>query len=278
MERMKETIKNCGAADVGFLAFDDCEIINQRLKNSINFQPRTVVLGIVPYYTPFCDESRKVSAYALAHDYHLLLRQICERAVSELKAVYPEYNFMPFGDHSPINEKLAAAKAGLGIIGDHSLLITERYSSFVFIFEIITDMELDVPAGEIKNCDHCGACKAVCPADFTDKKSCVSAITQKKGDLTESEAELIKKTDCAWGCDLCQLVCPHTLKARKEKTIYSDSIWFNSNIVKEPNAQTVADTDDFCLRAYSWRGESTILRNIALLDEKSNSKDGEDIQ
>lgn len=272
MKQIKEVIKRNGAADVGFVAFNQCDVINHRLERALPFIPQTVILGIVPYYTLFCDNERTVSAYALAHDYHTLLNRISETSITELKLLFPEAGFIAFADHSPINEKLAAAKAGLGIIGDHSLLITERFSSFVFIFEIFTDLVFDLPENEVKHCEHCGACKKACPANFYDKATCLSAITQKKGELSEEETLLIKRSGCVWGCDLCQMVCPHTKKAISEQTIYTDSKWFNTNIVAVPDEQTIANPDDFPLRAYSWRGKQTIARNISILNDDSQYK------
>lgn len=267
MRKITRIIKDLGAAEVGVLPYTECEIVNANLDKRLSFLPRSVFIGIVPYYTHFCESPHTVSAYALAHDYHKHLFDICNKATEELIKLYPEAHFAGFADHSPINEKLAAAKAGLGIIGDHSLLITEKYSSFVFLFEILTDLQFDVPVHDIKHCEHCGACKSACPANIDDKKTCLSAITQKKGDLTDEEIELIKRNGFVWGCDICQLACPHTLNAISKNTIYSDSTWFNSDIISTPNETTVADTDDFKMRAYSWRGPQTILRNISILNK-----------
>ncbi len=269
MKRLTEIIRNLGAADVGVLPYDECEIINPRLANKLIFVPKSVFIGIVPYYTQYCEAPHTVSAYALAHDYHKLLFEICNKAIEEFKAIYPESHFAGFADHSPINEKLAAAKSGLGIIGDHSLLITEKYSSFVFLFEIISDLKFDAPVHDIEYCEHCGACKKACPANINDKKTCLSAITQKKGSLTEEEIILINKSGYIWGCDLCQLACPHTLNAISKNTIYSDLLWFNSNIISSPNENTIADANDFNMRAYSWRGQQTILRNFYILNKQS---------
>lgn len=267
MKQIINIFKKLGVAEVGTVPYGECEIINQNLAKRLPFEPQSVIIGIVPYYTHFCDMPHTVSAYALAHDYHKLLHGICKDAVERLKELYPASHFEGFADHSPINEKIAAAKAGLGIIGDHSLLITKLYSSFVFLFEIITDLKLNNTVHNIEYCEHCGACKKACPADINDKKTCLSAITQKKGELSMYEAELIKQCGYVWGCDICQLICPHTKKAISQKTIYSDLPWFNVNIIASPSENTVADTNDFDMRAYSWRGKQTILRNIKLYNK-----------
>ena len=266
MQNITDIVRAFGAAEVGAIRYEECTVINPQLANRLQFTPKTVIIGIVPYYTKYCDEPRTVSAYALAYDYHRLLRSICDSAVEKLKEKYPEFHFEGFADHSPIHEKLAAAKAGLGILGDHSLLITEKYSSFVFLFEIITDLETVIPVYDIGYCEHCGACKRACPADIDNKATCLSVITQKKGELARSEIDMIKRNGYVWGCDICQLACPHTKKAISERTIYTDSAWFNSDIIASPDGNTVADAADFAMRAYSWRGKQTILRNILLMN------------
>ena len=267
MERIKNIIIENGASEVGILRFQDCEIINSRVLSKLDFEPKTVFIGLVPYYTHFCDQDRNISAYALAHDYHLHLKQICEKSISSIQSIYPYAKFAGYVDHSPINEKIAAAKAGLGIIGKHSLLITPKYSSFVFIFELLSDLVFDVKLHNVEGCEGCNKCISACPVGAFSPTQCLSAITQKKGELSTKEKSLIANSGYAWGCDICQLVCPHTVKAINAHTIYTDSQWFNSNVITTPTINTIEDTNDFQLRAYSWRGSQTLLRNIAILND-----------
>ncbi len=272
MKKLIELMIESGAGDAAALKYSDCDIINERLAGKIPFKPQSVCIGTIPYYTHFCDEEKNVSAYALAYDYHTYIQKLGENIIERARLHYPNANFICFGDHSPINEKTSAAKAGLGIIGDHSLLITPKHSSYVFLFEIISDIECDNRAQEILCCEKCGRCKAACPADISDKITCLSAITQKKGDLTEDEVSLIKSASCAWGCDICQEVCPHTIYSKAQGTIYTDNDWFNSNVLAKPSEQSVNNAHDFLSRAYSWRGSATILRNLSIIESNTSGK------
>jgi epoxyqueuosine reductase QueG len=266
MKRIIDIIVECGAAEAALIKYSDCEIINPKLIGRLDFIPKSVIIATVPYYTAFCEEPKTVSSYALAYDYHIYLKTIAEAAIEKAKILFPEASFKFFADHSPINEKISAAKAGLGIIGEHSLLITEKHSSFVFLFEIFTDIECSVTPKEVMHCEKCNKCVEVCPTSLNDKSLCLSAITQKKGDLTETEVKLISRSKCAWGCDICQTSCPHTLSAIKSGNIYTNSEWFNSNICTNPSESTVLNDEDFKKRAYSWRGKDTILRNIRIIE------------
>ncbi len=272
MERLKSILISCGAADAAIIKYSDCEIINARLAENLGFTPRSVIIGTIPYYTHYCDEAKSVSAYALAYDYHRLIKEIGESAVAESQRIFPDAHFRFFGDHSPIKEKKAAAKAGLGIIGAHSLLITPNHSSFVFLLEIITDLEYNTRSREIEYCENCGKCKEACPGFLSGNGECLSAITQKKGSLSHEEKLLIRDNKTVWGCDICQMVCPHTVKAIKSGSIYTNIKWFNTKVNKNPCAESINEEEDFKLRAYSWRGKDTILRNINILNEVDRDK------
>jgi epoxyqueuosine reductase len=243
--------------------------INPSIAARVGFKPKSIILFLLPYYV---SRPENISIYSSSLDYHIEIRRVTDALAEHLRARFPEASFRGFGDHSPINEKIAAAKGGLGIIGEHSLLITPNYSSFVFLFEIITDIECDAIAHEVKYCEKCAKCQAACPSDISDKKICLSALTQKKGVLTNDEVFLIKKSSCAWGCDICQEVCPHTISAKKRGTIYTNNSWFNSNVLNRPSEETVAHISDFNSRAYSWRGSATILRNLNIINSDENGE------
>lgn len=268
MDRLIDILKQNGAADAAIIKFSDCDITNQKLADRLEFEPKSVVIATVPYYTHHCDLPKSISSYALAFDYHTYLKSIADASIEQAKSIFPEASFSYFGDHSPIDEKKAAAKAGLGVIGRHSLLITEKYSSFVFLFEIITDIDCSAEAREIKYCIQCNKCVEACPSFLKGDGECLSSVTQKKAQLSDDEISLISKCGTAWGCDICQTVCPYTEKAIKNGTIYTNSDWFCSNICSTPSESTVNDEQDFSNRAYSWRGKQTILRNIKIINGK----------
>lgn len=272
MEKLIEIMLESGAASAALIKYECCEIINPKLSENIPFYPRSVFIGTIPYYTHYCDNNISVSAYALADDYHLYIKELGAKIITQAQALYPDAHFVCYGDHSPINEKLAAAKAGLGVIGEHSLLITPNHSSYIFLFEIISDLECDEIGIDIKHCEKCGKCINACPANIFDKGTCLSAITQKKGALSSNEISLIQASKCAWGCDICQQVCPHTTAAKASGTIYTDNLWFNSNVIENPTVNSI-ESVDFKSRAYAWRGKATITRNLSIIDSQGNGNE-----
>ncbi len=239
-------------------------IINQRLAEREMFIPKSVIIYLVPYFT---EQGINISSYAVSRDYHIFIKELNSRLIAFLKEKYPEAHFSGYGDHSPIDERLAAASAGLGIIGKNGLLINERYGSYVFIGEVLTDLPRSVFGmprdSDILICEDCGLCLDACPTGaLNGRGACLSDITQRKGELSLTEAELMKKCNTVWGCDICQRVCPHN--ASPEKTpipfFYEESIVF----LDEITISSMTD-EEFERRAYSWRKRKTVERNIEKL-------------
>ena len=251
------------------LQMDDCVVINEELlKNSIpNCQ--CVILYALPYFTGVPGK-RNLSLYALSRDYHICLKAVNARLIAFLSDLLPDEHFVGFGDHSPLSERAACARAGLGVRGDNGLLITEEYGSYVFLGEVLTTAAPETlgakAGGEIGECLHCGACKTACPTGFD---GCASYYSQKKGELTDAEREAIRKTGLIWGCDLCQTCCPLN---KNVKTTPID--FFREDRIDVLDGETLENMDKkaFRARAFSWHGKAPLRRNIALYEEKNGEK------
>lgn len=246
----------------------DCRILRPYLLEREGIGSGTVILIAAPYFTRAAsDPHRNLSAYAVSRDYHGFFAQLFEKILPALREAFPKHRFAGFADHSPIAEVEAAARAGLGVIGENGLLITERYSSYVFLGEIVTDAVIDCAVGDLRTCEGCGACKRACP--MTEIGTCLSALTQKKGVLTEDEQQAILKYGSVWGCDICQEVCPHTRRALESGSILSPIPYFAESPIPHLTGSILADMSDadFAARAFAWRGRDTVGRNLALFEK-----------
>lgn len=245
----------------------DCKITRKYLldRAGISTEDGTAVMLAVPYYV--CDDTeRNISLYAVSRDYHIYYKELFSRIIPRLREEAEGYSFEGFADHSPIAEADAAARAGLGVIGKNGLLITEKYSSLVFLGEIVTSATIDCKAGERLSCEECGACIKACPARG-DMSRCLSAVTQKKGVLTDEEREYILENGSAWGCDACQLACPHTKRAVKNGSLAKAEFFYRDRTphLTQDILSGMSD-EEFSCRAYSWRGRDVIMRNLMLFD------------
>lgn len=269
--RITELLQKRGVALISAVPLKSCRILRPYKLEKCGFDLQsdlTAYMLAVPYLAKH--QGGNLSSYAVPRDYHGYFDALFAEVIPILQSEFGNYRFAGFADNSPIAECDAAAKAGLGILGDNGLLITEKYSSFVFLGEIITDLPCpEAKALPIKGCEGCGACKRACPAK---ELGCLSALTQKKGELSDAEIAAIKEGGKAWGCDRCQEVCPHTKRAFERGTIYTDVDYFKESLITRltPEILQKMSDGDFALRAYSWRGRGTVLRNLRFFEDDNN--------
>ena len=266
-------LKEYGIEFAAALPFSVCRVIAPDIIERRGVSPseiKTALLFLVPYYV--CDgENGNISVYARAHDYHHFFENLYEKAVPRLSEAYGA-RFFGFADKSAIAEVYAASAAGLGKIGDSGLIINEKYGSFVFIGELLTDAEpsafgiSEESAYEPSFCNHCGACKKHCP--MSEGPGCLSMVTQKKGELSPEEREFILRHGSAWGCDICAAVCPFTKKAIAEGN-ETPIEFFRKDRISHLTSAAVNSMDKatFRERAFAWRGKKTILRNLEIFGE-----------
>lgn len=247
------------------IPLSECEIRKPYLLEREGITDGTVIMLAAPYFTRAClAPDRNVSAYAVSRDYHGFYRELFDELLPLLRKTYPNERFAGFADHSPIAELQAAARAGLGVIGKNGLLITSRYSSYVFLGELVTTAKIPSKTYPIQSCIGCGKCRRACPMEKIG--DCLSAMTQKKGDLTDAEKEHLLRYGSVWGCDICQDVCPHTVSAIRAGTIFTPIPYFEQDAIPHLSLQTLDEMSDatFSERAYAWRGRETIRRNLIL--------------
>lgn len=158
-----------------------------------------------------------VSRYALGRDYHKLIRKrlalLAEKIRIAAEPLMP-VNQRPFVDSAPVLERPLAAKAGLGWIGKHTLILNREAGSWFFLGEILTNIPL--PFNNQPPIDHCGSCSAclkVCPTDAfprayeLDARRCISYLTiEHKGPIPVEFREAMGNR--VFGCDDCQAICP----------------------------------------------------------------------
>lgn len=162
-----------------------------------------------------------ISRYALGRDYHKVLRQ----RLKKLGAIIQQYcqsesqqknntiHFRPFVDSAPLLERPLAAKAGIGWVGKHSLIINQQAGSWFFLGELLIDLPLPVDELAAEQCGRCVACLTICPTGaivapyVVDAKRCISYLTiELEGVIPVELRPLIGNR--IYGCDDCQIICP----------------------------------------------------------------------
>lgn len=227
---------------------------------------KSVLSVLFPYRSAGMEEAgRNLSRYACVEDYHMAGGRVLQELAGAMARRIPERAFVPFLDNSPIPEVEAAARCGLGVVGKNGLLLHPRYGSWVFIGEIVTDADFMEAGEEPRGCPDCGACAAACPGKCLpggDRTGCLSALTQKKGALTEQEEEAVRRGGLIWGCDACQEVCPLNRRA-----VCEPHPCFSSPSTRLTEEGLV----NLHGKAYGWRGAEVLRRNLRIFSEKKET-------
>jgi epoxyqueuosine reductase len=195
---------------------------------------KSVIVVALNYYTPHqhdvstvCGGGRadrptgKVSRYAWGDDYHDVVGDKLRHLLTWIKAEYPSAEGKVCVDIQPMMDKAWAVRAGLGWMGKHTNVITSEFGSWVFIGELLLNIELDYDTQEIADqCGSCTLCIDACPTSaivepyVLDANLCISHAT------IESRAPEIRDDVAAnlegwlYGCDVCQDVCPWNYTAK----------------------------------------------------------------
>ncbi|HKB67195.1 MAG TPA: tRNA epoxyqueuosine(34) reductase QueG [Pyrinomonadaceae bacterium] len=180
---------------------------------------RSVVVVAINYYTPNVHAadpaSGKVSRYAWGDDYHEVVGAKLRSLLAWIREEAPEAEGKVCVDIQPMMDKAWAARAGLGWIGKHTNLITTEYGSWVFIGELLLNLNLEYNSDLVA--DHCGSCTLcidACPTQaitepyVVDSNKCISYATIELRDTELPRPVAENLEGWFYGCDICQDVCP----------------------------------------------------------------------
>ncbi len=173
----------------------------------------SVILNYYPKEIQFDPFAPKISKYAYGRDYHWVMKKKLKKLLDFINEEMGPVNGRYFVDSAPVLDRAWAAKAGLGWIGKNSNLISKEYGSFVFIGELVVDLELACDHPVKDYCGDCTRCIDACPtgaivADrVIDSRKCISYHTiENKGEIPPEMKG--KMENWVFGCDICQDVCP----------------------------------------------------------------------
>jgi len=161
----------------------------------------------------------RVASYAQGRDYHRVIKQRMRRLVEELsRRLETELAARWYVDDGPMLDRAAASRSGLGWFGKNTNILSPDLGSWIFLGQIITDLELEPDPPLQKSCGSCVRCIEACPTGaivgpyVLDNTRCISFQTiENRGAIPRELRPLMM--DWIFGCDICQEVCPVNRKA-----------------------------------------------------------------
>ncbi|MGY3779485.1 tRNA epoxyqueuosine(34) reductase QueG [Isobaculum melis] len=267
----------------GFHSGFEHQVIEERIYPEKTFKhPKTIISIALAYPTKIKedipkDEKRGMFARASwGIDYHEVLKDRLTKLIAYIqslateKEISKDWRFAPQVDTGELVDVAVAQRAGLGFIGRNGLLITEEFGSFVYLGEIITNIDFEIDEPVPFGCGDCTRCVTACPTKALlgngqmNAQRCLSYQTQTKGMMPEEYRKKIRNV--IYGCDICQMVCP-----------YNKGKDFHFHQEMEPEVDTVypklkpmlslsnkAFKEEFGHLSGAWRGKKPLQRNALI--------------
>jgi epoxyqueuosine reductase len=240
---------------------------------------KSVVTLLKNYYPSIAqqDGTPKIAKYAWGKDYHEVIRNQMNEFLHELRMDIGEIQGRGFVDSAPVLERSWAQRSGLGWIGKNGNLINKGSGSFFFIATLITDLELvyDDPIAK----DYCGSCTrcidscptdAILPGKVIDGSKCISYFTIELKDMLLPGEMKDRFNNWAFGCDVCQDVCPwnrfSTPNNEKEFTPIPEILNLSSGEWEQMTEESFRSIfKNSALKRTKWKG---IQRNLKFIQSE----------
>ncbi|HEY9768197.1 MAG TPA: tRNA epoxyqueuosine(34) reductase QueG [Coleofasciculaceae cyanobacterium] len=227
---------------------------------------RSLISVALNYYTPHqhCDrpEIAKISRYGWGRDYHKVmvkkLKILSNWLRSQDESIQARYSV----DTAPIQDKVWAQRAGLGWIAKNGNLITRKYGSWIFLGEVLTNLELTPDLPHTSHCGTCTRCLDACPTGaivkphVVDANRCIAYHTIENRDSELPKAIADNLSGWVAGCDICQDVCPWNQRFARETDV-DDFQPYEANL--QPQLKELADLDE---AEWDRRFRASALRRI----------------
>ena len=242
--------------------------------------PKTIISIALAYPTlpsqkPECVKGERRGAFARAswgEDYHFILSRRMEALIEYIKSEVNQEDvaFKPMVDTGELIDVRVAERAGIGFVGKNGLLVTKEFGSYIYLGELITNIEFPVDAPVDYGCGDCTRCVDFCPTNALlgngkmNAQRCLSYQTQTKGFMPKEYRK--KMGHVIYGCDICQQVCP-----------YNKGKDFHLHPEMEPSVEethpllkplvTISNKEfkeRFGKMAGSWRGKKPLQRNAII--------------
>ncbi|MDR2977738.1 MAG: tRNA epoxyqueuosine(34) reductase QueG [Streptococcaceae bacterium] len=259
--------------------------LDERLQPRLSVEDAKTIISIglaYPSKMPKFERSEyRRGSFARAswgEDYHVILNEKLKNLAQGIEQLAGTFHFKAMVDTGALIDVAVAARAGLGFIGKNGLLISKEYGSWLYLGELVTNLEIEPDVPVTYNCGDCTRCLDFCPtkALFGDGRMnaqrCLSFQTQNKGIMDEEYREKIKTV--IYGCDICQIVCPYNkgIDNHFHQKMEPDPELVNPELIPLLNLSNKQFTDKFGRLAGSWRGKNPIQRNAIYALANANDK------
>lgn len=292
MNKKEEIIEYCSSLGIDLIGFTECRVFEElrelyvrrkSLGMENEFEESNIEKRINPFF--YMDDGKTIisigfpymysrgynspiyfSKYTRGIDYHIVAKKYLEKICNFIKSLGGKAEY--FVDSNALPERYIAYLCGIGFIGKNNMIINEKYGSYIFLGEIITDLYIEKSIPIECKCGDCSLCIKSCPTNALEREKknpnvCLSYITQKKHIDDEWMSKLGGRL---FGCDTCQNVCPFDKDADLSNLQEFKPLEFMENVDCDEilNLTKKDFNEKYKLTSCGWRGKNIIQRNMLI--------------
>lgn len=303
---IQQLAKEIGISKIGFTTADDFsylekslrlgveegrttgfehKVIEERIHPKLSLESAKTVISIavayphkLPVKAPKTNYKRgKITPNSWGLDYHHVLQDKLNRLAQGIEKLTENFEYKGMVDTGALVDTAVARRAGIGFIGKNGLVISKEFGSYMFLGELITNLDIEPDQPVDYDCGDCRRCLDACPTscligDGTmNARRCLSFQTQDKGMMDMEFRKKIKTV--IYGCDICQISCPYNKGINNPLATDIDPELAEPELIPFLELSNKSFKEQFGMIAGSWRGKNILQRNaiIALANSHDRS-------
>lgn len=304
-EEIINLAKKIGISKIGFTTADDFDYlekslrlavdegrnsgfehknIEERIKPKLSLASAKTIISIAVAYPHKLKQQSQKTAYKRGKftpnswglDYHYVLQDKLDRLAKGIEELTADFEYKGMVDTGALVDTAVAQRAGIGFIGKNGLVISKEFGSYMFLGELITNLDIEPDQPVDYGCGDCNRCVTACPTSCLigdgsmNAKRCLSFQTQDKGVMDLEFRKKIKTV--IYGCDICQICCPYNKGLDNPLATEIDPDLSHPELLPFLELSNGQFKEKFGHVAGSWRGKNILQRNAIMALANANDR------
>ena len=304
-EEIINLAKDIGISKIGFTTADDFDYlekslrlaveegrnsgfehknIEERIKPKLSLASAKTIISIAVAYPHKLKQQPQKTAYKRGKftpnswglDYHYVLQDKLDRLAKGIEELTADFEYKGMVDTGALVDTAVAQRAGIGFNGKNGLVISKEFGSYMFLGELITNLDIEPDQPVDYGCGDCNRCVTACPTSCLigdgsmNAKRCLSFQTQDKGVMDLEFRKKIKTV--IYGCDICQICCPYNKGLDNPLATEIDPDLSHPELLPFLELSNGQFKEKFGHVAGSWRGKNILQRNAIIALANANDR------
>ena len=258
--------------------------IEERIKPKLSLASAKTIISIAVAYPHKLKQQPQKTAYKRGKftpnswglDYHYVLQDKLDRLAKGIEELTADFEYKGMVDTGALVDTAVAQRAGIGFIGKNGLVISKEFGSYMFLGELITNLDIEPDQPVDYGCGDCNRCVTACPTSCLigdgsmNAKRCLSFQTQDKGVMDLEFRKKIKTV--IYGCDICQICCPYNKGLDNPLATEIGPDLSHPELLPFLELSNGQFKEKFGHVAGSWRGKNILQRNAIMALANANDR------